>query len=86
MLSKYGGFLGWISETYREAAVMDYNPLEDEAEYFKRVAQERYARIAELEERLLVLRQAMPRYGWEDLIADRPEAEEWFDESGSACT
>ena len=63
----------------------DWNELEDAGDYFKRVSQERLARIAELERRLIILRQAMPRYGWEDLINDHPEAEHWFDNTGN-CT
>jgi len=61
----------------------DWN--EDGGDYFKRVSQERLERIAELERRLIILRQAMPRYGWEDLIEDCSEAEEWFDNTGN-CT
>lgn len=59
---------------------------EHEQSTLQRVSQERLARIAVLEERLVALRQAMPKYGWEDLVEDRAEVESWFDESGSHCT
>ena len=42
------------------------------------------ATIDALRHRLTVLRQAMPTYGWEDLVEDCSEVEDWFDESGNA--